>query len=181
MINPRLNSIIGLIKNSIRYNNGEILETEKGKFYLSPRDPELSDKDAIKLISQYGIVPITYIGSNFLLQPYIQFNHIRSKSPSEFGKLLKKIHGNSYRGKPFVHGDFAGHNTTKLDRDLKCFDFEFTHFGDPYLDIGRIILRECDTINDVIEFFEVYSGKVPKNDVLANGLSRFCDWQHLLR
>ena len=160
--------------------NGKVLYTQDGKYFVARRDPVLSERSAIKLISQYGIIPVILVGDSYILEKYVNFNPKQLKLEDR-GKLLGLIHSNNLGGKPLVHGDFGISNTTYFNDAPKCLDYEFTHFGDVYRDIGRVILRNCGSVGEMVHFFDNYPSGIPSPDKLKDGLSSFCDWQNLLR
>ncbi len=148
--------------------------------FIGKREPSIGDEEAIREIAKYGIAEIKEVGENYILEQFIEFEHMHL-TLEEMAILLKEIHSNNHLGNPLVHGDYSRHNTTRLGGVPKCFDFEFTHYGDPFRDIGRVVLRECPQIEDVYSFLEIYSGKIPPRMELREGLISFCDWQHLMR
>jgi len=141
-----------------------------------------SEKEAIKKISsKFGVTKVLKIGKDYILEKFVDFNY-KKLSLSQLSILLKEIHSeknNSYL--PLVHGDFSSQNTTLYLGEPKCFDYEYSHFGNAYVDIGRVLLRDCNDFKDVKMFFDIYSGNIPNLNLLKDGLIYFCDWQNSLR
>lgn len=53
--------------------------------------------------------------------------------------------------------------------------------GNPYADIGRILLRVCNSIDEAFDFFKYYSTNTPNSSEFRDGLIYFCGWQNNLR
>lgn len=141
-----------------------------------------SDPKAIKLISKkYGLAKVLKIGENYILEEFIDFKRIHP-TLEQMSSLLKRIHSekNEYNV-PLVHGDFGPHNTTLINGKIKCFDYEYSHFGNIYSDIGRVLLRNCDNLKDINFFFNIYAETFPEMYKLKKGLIYFCNWQYELR
>jgi hypothetical protein len=168
-IDKYLRSYLGDIGNIERYNGGYLLKTKEGNFFMAKRDYLLSNPLAIKQLSQYGISPALFIGKDYILEEFRDFDK-EELTNEELAILLKDIHANKNEKGVLVHGDYSRFNTTKICGHPKCFDYEFSHYGDSYRDLGRIILRECDSEEEVIKFFEVY-GRIPSLDNLKKGFS----------
>ncbi len=151
------------------------------KTYIAKRNFR-SDEEAIKEISsRFGLAKVLEIGKYYLLEEFINFEKI-DLSLDQLSYLLKNIHSvRDNSGFSLVHGDFSQHNTTLFDGNEKCFDYEYSHFGNVYADVGRVLLRECGDFEDAELFFNIYSGGFPKSDELKDGLIYFCNWQHELR
>lgn len=181
-LEKQISQVVGKEYELEKSSEGRIIKTDKEKYFLSKRDPDLSDKSAIEKITGYGISPIMLIGEDYILQRYVDFSKTSALRIEEMSYLLRQIHSNKGKGGLLVHGDFSRHNTCKLEKVPRCYDYEFTHFGDPFIDLGRIILRELSGPEDIEKFFKVYSnGYLPSTERLKEGLSLFCDWQYLLR
>lgn len=170
----------GEIHSITSLRNNQVISSSNGKYFLAKRDPTLSTPKAITKISKFGITPVILIGHNYILEKFIKFEY-KAPSLKQLAYLLRDIHNNNYSQGTLVHGDFSKNNTTIYKGNLHCLDYEFSHFGNPYVDIGRIILRECNNEDDINDFFKFYSGGVPPLKLLQEGLSYFCDWQHLIR
>ena len=150
------------------------------KTYLAKRNYR-SDFEAIKKISKYGVARVIKINEHSILEEFVDFE-IVPLGPKNLGSLLRKIHSEkSSLGISLVHGDFGEHNTTMINNEPKCFDYEYAHFGNPYTDIGKVVLRSCSNENDFLDFFMNYSGGLPKPENFREGLIYFCDWHHLIR
>lgn len=180
MKNKEIEKQVGKIVQEEETPNGTVIYTSDRKYFIAKRDPVLSDSLAIKEISRYGIAPVIFVGDSYILEGYVEFSG-RGLKLEDCGNLLSSIHMNKFEGKSLVHGDFGSSNTTDSDGNPKCFDYEFTHFGDVYRDLGRVILRNCNSPEEMIYFFESYSGKIPSLEELIEGLCSFCDWQNLMR
>lgn len=140
-----------------------------------------SNKEAIKRVSKYGIAKVLEINEKEIIEEHVNFE-LNYVNPKNLGKLLRKIHSEKNKhGENLVHGDFGEHNTTIFYGKPKCFDYEHAHFGNTYADIGRVILRDCNTFDEIGNFFKNYSGKIPDPKEMKKGLSYFCEWQHDLR
>jgi hypothetical protein len=151
------------------------------KTFIAKRSP-FSTEDAIrKISSRWGLAKVIEIGKDHIVEEHVNFQY-KKPSLKKMAQLLKEIHSETnISGVNLVHGDFSFQNVTILDGDIKCFDYEHSHFGNPYADIGRIILRGCGNILEALNFFGEYSGSVPEPEILREGLIYFCDWQNLLR
>jgi len=151
------------------------------KTYIAKRNFR-SDKEAIKLISErYGFPKVIEIGNDYILEEFVEFKNIYP-SLNQMSSLLKNIHSEKNLNKePLVHGDFGAHNTILVNGEVKCFDYEYSHFGNVYADIGRVLLRGCKNVDDVYSFFNTYSNSIPDIEELKEGLIYFCNWQHDLR
>jgi RIO-like serine/threonine protein kinase len=140
-----------------------------------------SDPEAIRKLSKYGVAKVFEIGEDYLLEEFVDFENIKL-GPAKLGQLLKKIHGESNeKGIPLIHGDFGEHNTTVIENESLCYDYEYARFGEKYSDTGRVILRDCPETIDVEEFFHHYSGRLPPMEELSEGLKYFCDLQNAYR
>ena len=167
--------------NYSKQRKGDIfIDSEDNKLFLARRSKTLSEVSAIEAIAQYGFAPIYLIGKDFILQKNIDFTH-RALELDQLTNLLRLIHNNINEGKTLVHGDFGQHNTTFYNGEPRCFDFEYTHWGNPYIDIGRMVLREMGTEEEVIKFFFNYLGNVPRLSELRNGFIAFCQRQYKMR
>jgi hypothetical protein len=151
------------------------------KTYVAKRNFR-SEEEAIKKISsRFGLAKVLEIGNDYLLEEYVEFEKI-DLSLDQLSYLLKDIHSiRNNSGLYLVHGDFSQHNTTLFEGNAKCFDYEYSHFGNTYADVGRILLRECRGFKDTELFFNIYSNGFPKCDELKEGLIYFCNWQNELR
>lgn len=141
-----------------------------------------SEHEAIKEISsRFGLAKVLEIGEDYLLEEFIDFEKI-DISLDQLSYLLRNIHSiRNTHGSSLVHGDFSKHNTTLFNGNPKCFDYEYSHFGNVYSDVGRVLLRECRNFRDAVLFFDIYSEGFPESDELRDGLIYFCNWQYELR
>ena len=141
-----------------------------------------SEEEAIKRISsKFGLAKVLKIWDDYLLEEFVDFKQI-NPSLNQLSFLLKRIHSEkNVVGLSLVHGDFGEHNVTIINGETKCFDYEYSHFGNIYTDIGRVVLRRCNNFDEVNTFFDIYSDGFPSNDKLKNGLIYFCNWQYELR
>ncbi len=150
------------------------------KTYIAKRNHR-SEPEAIQRLSKYGIAKVFEITESQIFEEYVNFEVI-PLGPKNLGSLLKKIHSEKNSlGTSLVHGDFGEYNTTIINGESKCFDYEYAHFGNTYADIGRVVLRDCSSENDFVDFFANYFRLMPKPDILRKGLIYFCDWQYMLR
>ena len=150
------------------------------KTYMAKRNHR-SDPEAIQRISKYGVMGVKGINKHYIIEEFVDFE-IFPLGPKNLALLLKDIHSekNSF-GISLVHGDFGEHNTTMINGKMKCFDYEYAHFGNPYVDIGKVVLRNCSSESDFIEFFMNYLGDLPKPEDFRDGLIYFCNWHHMIR
>jgi hypothetical protein len=170
----------GRIYNKFVQGRGVVIVAERGKFFLSKRSETLSDASAIERVSDYGIAKVLWIGKSDILQLFVDFDHI-PLNLRELTELMKKIHSNKKNDLTLVHGDFSSHNTTIYHGEAKCFDYEHNHWGNPYIDIGRIVLRECLSEGDIKLLFDNYSGGIPPLEELRFGFIAFCKRQYEMR
>ncbi len=177
---PEMQFYTGIVKERIPSNGNYRLICEKGDFFLGRRSPTLSNSDAISKIGNYGVVPVIWIGIREILTPYKYFKQ-EELNILQLASLLKAIHSNKTKELVLVHGDFSRKNTTLDTGNPKCFDYEYTHWGNPYIDIGRLILREIKNERELEGFFEHYSGSMPKVADLKEGLITFCERQAKMR
>jgi hypothetical protein len=159
---------------------GTVITAQNGKFLLTRRSPTLSNASAITKISEYGIARVFYVSATNILQQYLEF------TPSNLGlddlaTLIKQIHSVREKQGTLVHGDFSRQNTTRYQNKPYCFDYEHTHWGDPYIDLGRIVLRECKSEEEVKFFFEKYQGSLPSLYDMREGFISFCQRQYEMR
>ncbi len=180
MKNKEIENQIGKILREEKTLNGSILYTDCRKYFVAKRDPELSEAPAIEKISSYGVAPVIFVGDSYILEEYVEF-YPQKLTLEDSGKLLYEIHKNTFQGRQLVHGDFGETNTTYVEGNPRCFDYEYTHFGNAYVDLGRVILRICESPEEMIHFFENYTGQIPTPKDLSEGLSSFCDRQNLMR
>ncbi len=157
-----------------------VLLAEKGKFFLSNRSNNLSDISAIKKVSDYGLSPVFWVGDSQILQSFVEFNSA-PLNLSELTLLMKKIHSNQKGGLALIHGDFSRWNTVKYSEKAKCFDYEYCNWGNLYVDLGRVILRECKSEKEANLLLENYFGYTPKVEDLREGLITFCQRQYEMR
>jgi len=170
----------GEIYNKIVQEQNIIIIAEKGKFFLSNRSPTLSDPSAIESVSDYGIAKVIWIGKSRILQPFINFEKIPLKLIEQLN-LMKKIHQNKKGSLSLIHGDFSNNNLTNYGNEVKCFDYEHSHWGNPYVDIGRIILRECTSQEDIDFVLDNYFYKRPSAKELKQGFLVFCQRHYEMR
>jgi len=150
------------------------------KTYLAKRNHK-SDSEAIKIISKYGVAKVLEINRDSILEEFVDFKVV-PLGPKNLGSLLRKIHSEKdSSGISLVHGDFGEHNTTRINGEPKCFDYEYAHFGNTYSDIGKVVLRNCDGWESFADFFIYYNKKLPDPEEFKEGLIYFCDWQSSLR
>jgi len=151
------------------------------KTYLAKRNYRSNSEAIQRISSRYGVAKVIEINEDSILEEFVDFE-IVALGPENLGLLLKKIHSErNSSGIPLVHGDFGEHNTTIINKELRCFDYEYAHFGNPYVDIGKVVLRSCFDEDDFFEFFINYSNDLPKPENFKEGLIYFCDWQNSLR
>ncbi len=147
---------------------------------ISKRRSKYSDREAIFDISRYGVARVLEVTDSSIVQEFVQFD-LMPPNLRQLAELAYKIHSNSNTKGNLVHGDFGPYNITVSFGDPKCYDYEHTHYGNIYVDLGRVILRSCRDVNEVRDFFTNYSGAIPSTDELREGLISFCEWQHLIR
>lgn len=151
------------------------------KPYLAKRNYRSNSEAIQRISSRYGLAKVIGINEDSILEEFIDFE-IVPLGPKNLGSLLKKIHSEkNSSGVSLVHGDFGEHNTTIINGEPMCFDYEYTHFGNPYVDIGKVVLRNCFNEDDFFEFFRNYSNDLPKPENFREGLIYFCDWQNSSR
>ena len=150
------------------------------KTYLAKRD-HMSSSEAIQRISKYGLAKVLKINEDSILEEFVDFKVV-PLGPKNLGSLLRKIHSEKdSSGISLVHGDFGEHNTTIINGESICFDYEYTHFGNIYSDIGKVVLRDCSGWQEFTDFFICYNGVLPDSNEFKEGLIYFCDWQNSLR
>ena len=150
------------------------------KIYIAKRNYR-SEPEAILRLSNHGVARVLEINENSIIEEFIDFEK-RKLGLKRLGHLLNKIHSErNHLGISLVHGDFGEHNATLINNEPKCFDYEYAHFGNVYADIGRVVLRDCDSWEDFTYFFSCYTGKIPKPEEFREGLIYFCNWQSSLR
>jgi|SRR3989338_4528158 len=141
---------------------------------------KFSEPAAIIKISKYGIAKVLDITHDSIIQEFVDFEK-KDLTLNQLANLARKIHLERDIKGILVHGDLSNNNTSLYFGEEKCYDYEHAHFGEPYADIGRIILRSCKEVNLTREFFMSYSGIIPEVEELKNGLIYFCNWQYKLR
>lgn len=141
---------------------------------------KFSEPSAIIRISKYGIARVLAINQKTIIQEFVEFEK-KDLTLNQLANLARQIHSEKDSKGTLVHGDLSNNNTTLYEGEEKCYDYEHAHFGEPYADIGRIILRSCDGEDQVRDFFIAYSGRMPGTEEIRDGLIYFCNWQHKLR
>ncbi len=159
---------------------GEVIFAENGKYFLSKRCEKLSDASAIERVSNYGVARVLWVGRSEILQQFVDFDLV-PLNLKEMAGLMGRIHSNKQDGLTLVHGDFSNSNTTRHNGDAKCFDYEHSHWGNPYVDIGRMVLRNCVSEKDVDLLFESYYGGMPPLEEMRDGFIAFCQRQYDMR
>lgn len=149
------------------------------KVFIGKRS-KYANSEAIIMISKYGTARVIEVTNNRIIEENIKFSKIKLDL-SQMAYLAREIHQNEKNGLRLVHGDLSFNNTTLYNGDPKCFDYEHAHFGNIYVDLGRIILRVCSNIEEIKIFFKMYTGSLPLVGDLKKGLATFCDWQHKVR
>ena len=139
-----------------------------------------SEPSAIIRISKYGIARVLAINQEEIIQEFVEFEK-KDLTLNQLASLARKIHSEKDSKGTLVHGDLSKGNTTIYGGEEKCYDYEHAHFGEPYADLGRIILRSCNGASQVSDFFTVYSGRTPGIEEIREGLIYFCNWQYKLR
>ena len=170
----------GKVYSQFLKDSGTIVVSERGKFFLSKRSKTFSEPSAIKKVSDYGIAPVIWVGESNILQPFVNFEPIKPELKN-LAEIMKKIHSNKQNNLTLVHGDFGSHNTTTYLGETKCFDYEYSHWGSPYIDLGRVVLRECKSEEDVNLLLENYFGGIPSLQELKLGFMDFCQRQYEMR
>lgn len=149
--------------------------------YLIKKRSFYSEENAIKVISEFGISQVIEVSNEEILETYNPFEK-QFLTLKDYARLAQKIHQTKNHGVSLVHGDLSRHNTTLINGKIFCFDYEHTHWGNPFADLGRILLRECESYEDSLFFLETYySNSLPDINELQNGIIYFCDWQHKIR
>jgi hypothetical protein len=151
----------------------------KDKIFLARRG-KYSHLEAISLISKYGVAKVIGINKESIIEEFVRFDKM-PLTINQLARLAKQIHANKRNNLSLVHGDFSSNNTTLFLGVPRCYDYEHAHFGNIYVDIGRVILRDCNSLQEVEYFFKEYRGDVPSMEELISGLIVFCDWQNKLR
>lgn len=151
----------------------------KNKIFIGKRS-KFSNPEAILKISEYGLAKVIKIEEDKILQEFIEFNKIQLNI-TQLASLVKIIHQNKKGNDTLVHGDIGFYNTTLYKGVPKCYDYEHAHFGNAYIDLGRIILRACKNIKEIEIFFNEYCGGIPLNLELKEGFINFCNWQNITR
>ena len=131
----------------------------KPKIFLGKRS-KFSDSEAIFMISKYGIARVIDITEDKIVEEFIEFEKT-NLTLLELATLAREIHQNKRDGQSLVHGDFGLNNTTIYRGVPKCYDYEHVHFGNKYVDLGRVVLRSCKSIEEVETFLERYNGRMP--------------------
>lgn len=169
-----------LRKQGLTTGQNSIVHDESGKKYFIKRRSKYSEDSAIRNIAIYGLSNIIDINSEFILESFVDFTK-KDLSLEEYVELLHKIHSNNEAGLSLVHGDFSKHNTTFYENEPTVFDYEHAHWGDIYVDIGRVILRETESVEESIGFLKIYFGNIPSLAKIRDGIVNFCYWQNKIR
>lgn len=158
----------------------EVIIADHGRFLLSARSSLLSHGSAIKSISHYGVGKVLSVGEKHILQEYVEFEQT-ALTHLQLINLMKKIHRDKKDGLTLVHGDFSRYNTTDHSGSSKCFDYEYSHWGSPYTDIARVVLRECESEKEAEVLLNLYFDGLPSLDELRQGFIIFCLRQYEMR
>lgn len=162
-------------------NNSIQLITTSDSKYLIKRKSCYSNKEAIKAISKYGISKIVAVNDEQIIETYNPFEK-QDISLMDFVTIARQIHQTQNElGLPLVHGDLSRYNTTLVNDTPFCFDYEHSHWGNPFADLGRILLRECKTFEDDLFFLHNYFNGILNINNLQKGIVYFCEWQHKIR
>lgn len=152
----------------------------QGTTYWVYRRSQMSQSSAIQAIAPHCAAQVHHVVGPYIVESYVAINQARL-SLEEWGSFLERIHKYHPGYGILVHGDLGNHNITRINQRPCCFDLEHVHWGDPYVDLGRIILRECGNPEDLALLFTHYKRPLPSHEVLTQGLSVFCDFQYKLR
>ncbi|HIH32177.1 TPA: hypothetical protein HA235_05705 [Candidatus Woesearchaeota archaeon] len=157
-----------------------ILKVDTNKYVFYNRS-QYSSADAIKKMSKFSLGKNILVGTDWILEEYVSFDNHK---PSLYNMilLLKEIHKEkNLLGQSLVHGDFSSLNITIYNNLTYVYDNEHVHWDNIYVDLGRVLLRECNNGKDIFDVFNIYFQNIPSTKILREGLMVFCDWQHIIR
>jgi len=179
MLEQRIVEEIGTVLENEPKEDFQIITTQKGKFIKHFRSVYSQEK-AILDIAPFVPKGKVWCTDDYFLIPFVEEDN-RIPSSKELLEILFQISGPPHQKKTLIHGDFYRDNVVCSEGQLKVIDLEQTRYGNPYTDIGRMILREATNMPQAIDMLGFLGVDLNNTSEIKQGFAEFCLSQHRAR